>query len=138
MPFPNLNGRPVEYTEDVPNKVIEYIAYCAENKELPLKAGLAVYIGVSKKTLLNWADKSEQLLHALETMESLQENEVWQRALRGEYNSNIAKLLLYNHGYSDKVTTDNTNKNVDVPVDETLPPEQRLKEVLQRIQELQK
>lgn len=102
MPFPNLDGRPVEYTDDVPKKVETYIAYCFEAKELPTKAGFAVSIGVSKKTLLNWAEKQDQLLHALAYMDSLQENQVWQKALKGEYNSNIAKLLLANHGYSDK------------------------------------
>lgn len=138
MPFPNLNGRPVEYTEDVPNKVGEYVDYCFENKELPTRAGLAVYIGISKQTLFTWEDKNKQLLDSLKKMDALQENEVWQKALKGEYNSNIAKLLLFNHGYSDKVQTDNTNTNLNTEIKDkdTKPAEERLQEVLSRIKDL--
>jgi hypothetical protein len=141
MPFPNLNGRPVEYTEDVPNKVGEYVNSCFENKELPTKAGLAVYIGICKQTLLTWAKKSEQLLDALKKMDSLQENECWQKALKGEYNPTIAKLLLANHGYYDKVQNDNTNTNLNTDIKDEengKTAEEKLQDVLKRIKELKK
>lgn len=105
MPFPNLNGRPSSYTDDVPQKVAEFVKLELEAKNLPTRAGLANYIGITKETLIRWGEQNKQLSDALSAFDQLQENEVWQRALRGEYNSNIAKLLLYNHGYSERSET---------------------------------
>ena len=102
MPFPNLNGRPVEYTEEVVDKVGEYAQQCLETKRFPTRAGLSLYIGINKKTLWEWDKKYKQLSNALAKFDAMQEDEVWEKALKGEYNSNIAKLLLHNHGYSDK------------------------------------
>lgn len=102
MPFPNLDGRPSSYTDDVPNKVKSFVEQCLENDRLPTRAGLSNYIGVTKDTLIKWGEENKQLFDALKGLDQLQEDEVWQRALKGEYNSNIAKLLLHNHGYSDK------------------------------------
>lgn len=119
MPFPNLDGRPSKYSDDILNKIPEYVLECVKKDELPTRAGLAVYIGISKVTLCSWEDNHEQLLNALKKMDALQENQVWQRALKGDYNSNIAKLLLANHGYSDKSeNTQNVNVNYrDLPDD---------------------
>lgn len=121
MPFPNLAGRPVEYKEEYLEKIPEYIQQCLDKDELPTKAGLAVFIGTSKQTLLHWAELNQHLLDALKDLDSLQENQVWQRALKGEYNSNIAKLLLANHGYSDRIeNTQNINLNYKDLSDEEL------------------
>lgn len=140
MPFPNLDGRPEEYTDDLPNKVVAYCNECLENKKLPTTAGLAVYIGISRSTLFEWRDKHTHFSDSVEGMLAFQEDDVWQKALKGEYNSVIAKLLLNNHGYSDKVQTDNLNKNVEVdPEDhDGKDPEERLQNVLKKIQDLKK
>lgn len=136
MPFPNLNGRPSEYTDEAPNTVYKYIEERLAAKMPVSRAGAAVYIGISKQTLLKWADEHQQLLDALKILDSIQESDVQDRGLLGEYNSNIAKLILANHGYSDKqdIKSENTNTNLNVPVDN---PEQKLQEILSKIKELQ-
>lgn len=136
MPFPNLNGRPVEYTEDIPDKVFEYIAECEKEEVPPTKAGFGCYINVVKSTLQRWEKRYPQLKAALEKLSYYQENDVLKYSLKGEYNSTIAKLILTNnHGYSDKVQTENTNVNVDID-DDNKPVEEKLQDVLQRIKEL--
>ena len=137
MPFPNLAGRPSSYTDESIEKVGEFAALELEAGNLPTRAGLANHIGITKDTLIKWGNEHKHLLDALKAFDQLQENQVWQKALNGEYNSNIAKLMLHNHGYSDRTQTDNLNKNVDVPVDEDLKPEEQLQDVLKRIKELQ-
>lgn len=102
MPFPNLEGRPSSYREEVIGKVSDFANKQLKLGNLPTRAGLANYIGITKDTLIRWGNDHKQLFDALMAFDQLQEDEIWQKALRGEYNSNIAKLLLYNHGYSDK------------------------------------
>lgn len=138
MPFPNLDGRPSSYTDEAPKKVAEYAQLCIESDKFPTRAGLALYIGTSKKTMLVWEKANEELRNALEKFDSLQEDEVWGKALKGEYNSNIAKLLLYNHGYSDKQQIDqtNTNLNTEIKEEEDVPVEEKLGKVLERIKAL--
>lgn len=141
MPFPNLDGRPSEYTEEIPTKVVSYIETCMKGVEfeVPTRAGLCVFLGITKQTLLNWAAKHSQLLDALEMLDLTQEKDVWNNALLGKYNSNIAKLMLANHGYSDKIQTDNTNTNLNAEIegDKDKSTEEKLQEVLTRIKELQ-
>lgn len=138
MPFPNLDGRPVEYTKEIPDKVVVYVDKCIKDEKLPTRAGLAVYLGISKQTLYNWEKIDKQLMDSLKRLDALQEDEVWQKALKGEYNSNIAKLLLHNHGYSDKTQSENTNINTNLEEDEDEPVEDKLEKVLKRIQKLRK
>lgn len=137
MPFPNLDGRPVEYTEEAITKLPLYLEECLVKQSLPKRAGFALYLGISKSTLWEWEQKFEQLSNALKILDTVQEESIIDGALYNKMNAVIAKLLLSNHGYSDKIQTDNLNKNIDVPVDESRPPEQQLQEVLQRIKELQ-
>lgn len=110
MPFPNLDGRPVEYTEEVVKKLPEYLQWCKDNESLPKRAGFAVYIGVSKSTLWEWEQKERQLSNALKELDSIQENQIIDNALVNKYNAVISKLLLSNHGYSDKSQVDQTVK----------------------------
>lgn len=138
MPFPNLDGRPVAYTdEEAVQKLVEYCKECEEAKSLPNRAGLAVYMGINKDTVQEYSRKYTLFSVSYDLMMQVQEDALWQKGLKNEYNANITKFMLQNHGYSDKIQTDNLNKNVEVPVDETKPPEQQLQEVLQRIKELQ-
>ena len=71
--------------------------------KLPTITGFARTIGVSRKTLYNWADDHEEFLHAIEQAQELQE-EIWsQNSLLGYYNSNFSKFFGVNvMGWSDK------------------------------------
>ena len=102
MPFPNLDGRPSKYKEDVPNKLKDYIEWCKENQSLPKRAGFALFIGISKSTLQEWEKEHEQLSVALKELDTFQEEQLVDGSLFNKMNSTIAKLLLSNHGYSEK------------------------------------
>ena len=96
-------GRPTKYNKDTIQKALEYI----ENHKnygdpVPIAAGLACELGVSKKTLYNWADEHKDFLHTLDLLQSKQERMLAGGALEGELQATIAKLMLANHGYSDK------------------------------------
>lgn len=78
---------------------------------LPSVAGLAVYLGVARQTVRDWANQGEQedaedlyveFSTIVETVLAEQELRLSSKGVSGEYNSVISKLLLTKHGYSDK------------------------------------
>lgn len=69
---------------------------------LPSVAGLAIYLGVARKTIYNWAEANEEFLHILEAVLGEQEKRLIENGLSGAYNPQITKLVLGKHGYSEK------------------------------------
>lgn len=111
MPFPNLDGRPAQYTdEEAVKKLVEYCQICSANKELPNRAGLAVYMGLNKDTVEEYSKKYTHFSVSYGLMMQAQEDALWQKGLKNEYNANITKFMLQNHGYSDKSQVDQTVK----------------------------
>jgi hypothetical protein len=116
-------GRPTIYTEDMPQKVFDYIKQSGFKYDhakqcwigkLPSKAGLAIYLGVVKRTLLDWADKYEEFSHALSFVEMYQEQELMNNGLNGVFNSTISKLILSsNHGYTERKDTTTNGDSVN-------------------------
>lgn len=69
---------------------------------VPLVEGLALYLEVHRDTLYEWAKKHKEFSDVLKKLRYSQANKVFNKALAGEYNPHIAKLLLSKHGYTDK------------------------------------
>jgi len=76
--------------------------------------GLALFVGVSSKTIYNWADKakeaeddgkSSKLLQTLSMISDMQHRKALNSGLTGDFNPMITKLVLANHGYRDKQET---------------------------------
>ncbi|MCP4259198.1 MAG: hypothetical protein GY774_17075 [Planctomycetes bacterium] len=104
-------GRPSKYTEDMPARVRYYVRNCSNG--LPSQAGFALSVGVSERTIVRWKHKNEEFCQALEYLHTVQENELIQKGLTGEYNPMICKLILCsNHGY--KKRTDVTTKDHEI------------------------
>lgn len=110
----NKGGRPSLYNGDMLEKIKQYISHF-QNPEssnmktrevTPTMAGLAIYLGITKKTLYNWAENNEELLHAFDELQDTQETILISGGLSGEFNAPISKLILTNHGYSDKQNID--------------------------------
>ena len=83
-------GRPSDYNEEV--------------LETASVAGLAKVLGKHRDTLYGWAEdeaKSE-FSYILSQIVSNQELVLLNKGLKGEFNSNICKLALGKHGYSEK------------------------------------
>jgi hypothetical protein len=106
-------GRPTKLTEEIIKQAENYIAGDWEKLKhvMPSAVGLAKVIGVSKKTLYNWADNNDDFLHILAELNTEQEFTLLNNGLTGEFNTAITKLVLTKHDYSDKVAQDVTSSD---------------------------
>lgn len=90
-------GRPEEYTPEIIDKLNEYLQFAVpENQEIPTVEGLALRLGISKKTLYNWSERHEEFLHALEELKMRQKESLTKIGIFGgkEINATIVALLL--------------------------------------------
>lgn len=110
-------GRPSKLTKEAREQINKYLQDSLENNRVPTAARLAVNLGISKKTLYNWADKDDDLLHTLETLQSIQEATLIDGSLENKLNPTISKLMLANHGYKEKSEQDLTTggKEINFP-----------------------
>lgn len=104
-------GRPTKLTDELRERAEEYL----ESDVLHSAVGLAVHLGISKKTLYNWAENDKSFLHTLSMINTKQELELIKNGLVGNYNPTITKLMLSNHGYSDTSKVDHTTKGKELP-----------------------
>lgn len=105
-----MAGRPTDYNEAMQARADAYVegGFIDAGDVVPSRAGLALELGLSRNTLTNW-EKHPAFLSTLEKISHLQERISLNGGLRGDLNSTIVKLLLANHGYSDKVQQDVTS-----------------------------
>ena len=98
-------GRPTKYNDQTIPITLDYLNNFKEYGDMvPSVAGLADYLEVCRETLYEWArheDKSE-FSDILKRILTRQEKTLFNGGLSGDFNSNIAKLALGKHGYSDK------------------------------------
>ncbi len=105
-----MAGRPTEYNDNMLLKAQEYLASAHDyvdnegkfHVKIPKAAAMALHLGVARSTLYEWARLHPEFSDILERMNAMQEDRVIDRAAAGIYNSNIAKLLLGKHGYSEE------------------------------------
>ena len=104
--------RPTKYNEEMQAKADEYVngGYIACDDAVPSKVGLALELGVSLNTLENWGKDHPKFLSTLENCLSKQHRVALSGGLKGDFNAAITKLLLHNHGYSEKHGLEHTGK----------------------------
>ena len=96
-------GRPTKYNDDLQALADEYIfKYKDVGDVIPSRVGLCCYLGISKRVSYEWETIYPAFLHTLCSIETLQERTAVNRGLDNTFNSAITKLILYNHGYSDR------------------------------------
>ena len=96
-------GRPTKYNEDLQAQADEYIfKYSEVGDVIPSRVGLCCYLGISKRVSYEWETIYTEFLHTLENIEAMQERTAVNRGLDGTFNAAITKLILHNHGYSEK------------------------------------
>ena len=106
-------GRPTVYSEEILTKTRDYIVnYEKFDDAIPSIAGLAVVLGISRETIYDWASQEEkkEFSYILADILSNQERILINKGLKGEFNSNITKLVLGKHGYKDSADITSNNK----------------------------
>ena len=106
-------GRPTKYTSKIQEQADSYVdgGFCACGDVVPSRAGLALELNVSRETLTNWERAQPEFLGTLQRLSWLQERISLNGGLKGELNSTIVKLLLANHGYSDRQEIDHQSSD---------------------------
>ena len=99
-----MAGRPTNLT----NKVVETANDYIENYEtygdvVPSVVGLCKAINRARSTVYAWAEEENNpFSDTLRAINENQERVTINNSLKGDFNPTISKLLLANHGYSDK------------------------------------
>lgn len=106
----HAGGRPTDYSEDMLAKADKYLAIAIpENQDLPTVEGLALYLGVHKDTLYEWAKIHPEFSDALKKLKLKQKSDLIKIGIFGgkEINAGIVALMLkVNH---DMVETNKTD-----------------------------
>lgn len=109
-------GRPTKYTEDFIEEVEKYLVNTGkEQMHLPKIESFALYIGVHKDTLYEWAKKYPKFSDALAKIMARQAEQLIDDGIYGgkEINSTIVKLLLQNnHGMKERVDQTSNDKEI--------------------------
>ena len=99
-------GRPTDYNEAILSRAREYLNLIRpnENEAIPSIEGLALYLGISRPTVYDWAKQEDkkEFSYIVEDILSNQGRTLINKGLLGQFNPTIAKLLLSKHGYADK------------------------------------
>ena len=111
-------------------KATKYLSDFQHHKaQFPSLTGLALYMGVCRATIYNWArdERKPGFADLLLQIELIQHEMLIGQGLTGEYNSTIVKLVLAKHGYHDKAETRISVTDVSKLSEEEI--DQRLKEL---------
>jgi len=98
-------GRPTKYNNSILADANDYLEnFKDEGDVIPSVEGLSLKLNIARQTLYNWADDEDkkEFLDILENINTKQKKLLLNNGLTGEFNSNIAKLVLGKHGYSEK------------------------------------
>lgn len=105
-------GRPSQLTPELIAKAELYLTdYMSNDDIVPSVAGLACYLDIPRSSLYNYKGQSDRLLDTIERIEQLQEKLLLKGGLLGDFNPTITKLMMSNHGYSDKQEVDNRSSD---------------------------
>ena len=110
-------GRPSELTQELKDKALAYLlgGYIEVGDVVPTIEGLACYLGKSRSRIYIYREQDEEFKDTLDSVLTVQGKLLINGGLKGDYNPTITKLMLTNHGYSDKQeTTVNGDMNVKV------------------------
>ena len=106
-------GRPTYYCEELEAQAWRYVdAFEEHGHAFPSIVGLCKVLNRGKTTIYKWAeDENKNFRDILDAIKENQELVTFNKAMLGEYNATIAKLLLGKHGYNDKVDSNNISSD---------------------------
>lgn len=102
----NPVGRPNKYNPDLQAQADAYVLNWMEFDVLPSRVGLCCYLGIAKSTSYEWEAIYPKFSDTCKAVDALQERTALNKGISGEFNSQITKLVLANHGYSDRQAID--------------------------------
>ncbi|HAT4490328.1 TPA: hypothetical protein I9271_000981 [Proteus mirabilis] len=111
-------GCPSKLTNELIAKAKEYL--CGGYKEnegqvIPSIAGLACYLGIARSTVYEYgkqdSDLGREFSDTLDGIMAFQEMKLINSGLAGDFNATITKLMLANHGYSEKQEVDHQSSD---------------------------
>jgi hypothetical protein len=92
------------------DRIMDYIENHTDYDDIvPSAEGLSYHLNVSRKTIYNWSDADDEILHTLDRLKTKQAKMLLSGGLSNSMNPTITKLMLSNHGYSEKI--DNTSSD---------------------------
>ena len=115
-------GPPTKYGPKMLEKIAYYVDNhnCAEiDDRVPTINGLAYYIKVVPSTIHKWRSEKPELSDTLDMLKCNQARLLENGGLSGEYNATISKLMLHNHGYSDKQEVEQTSTIINMDSDDS-------------------
>ena len=112
-------GRPRAFksVEEVEEKINAYFNYCEEKKKPYTMSGLAYYLGIDRKTLLNYS-KNEEYFHTIKKARDKVQMQLEENALSNKSNPTFTIFNLKNNfDWKDKIEhssseVENINKNI--------------------------
>ena len=112
-------GRPRVFksVEEVEEKINAYFNYCEEKEKPYTMSGLAYYLGIDRKTLLNYS-KNEEYFHTIKKARDKVQMQLEENALSNKANPTFTIFNLKNNfDWKDKIEhssseVENINKNI--------------------------
>lgn len=126
-----MPGRPTKFSTRTVGKARAYVKKCIDEGRTPFAEEFALQLGVSGRTLRNWAhpaDGSETKFGEIyDVMMTVQKLDIKKKALLGKYESPIAKLLLSaEHDVVERFKKEVTGKDGEsIKVETAMTPAQR-------------
>jgi hypothetical protein len=128
-------GRPSKYNPELQSLADKYLdVYNVPAKEggagdvIPSGAGLCCWLGISRSTMAEWNRYYPEFSATVEAIAVMQEKSCVNGGMAGLFNASITKLVLANHGYSEKREVDNKSS------DGTMSPKDDSKAILSAIE----
>ncbi|WP_284256391.1 DNA-packaging protein [Proteus mirabilis] len=111
-------GCPSKLTNELIAKAKEYLYGGYKENEgqvIPSIAGLACYLGIARSTVYEYGkqdnDLGREFSDTLDGIMAFQEMKLINSGLAGDFNATITKLMLANHGYSEKQEVDHQSSD---------------------------
>ena len=111
-------GRPKAFksVKEVEEKINSYFNYCEEKEKPYTMSGLAYYLGIDRKTLLNYS-KNEEYFHTIKKARDKVQMQLEECLYRLGNNSGVIFNLKNNFDWKDKIEhssseVENINKNI--------------------------
>lgn len=111
-------GCPSKLTNELIAKAKEYLYGGYKENEgqvIPSIAGLACYLGIARSTVYEYgkqdSDLGREFSDTLDGIMAFQEMKLINSGLAGDFNATITKLMLVNHGYSEKQEVDHQSSD---------------------------